>query len=142
MSFSKLTAALLILFASSAVKAINLNAIGPVYPIGEESALTTIMNNLREKARSGELKRLQQEAIRRSIHSIKHMKPMADITTVRTRSQRFIDPTVTYTQPVRDDNGRIVVPAGTKLNPLDVISLTLVFFDGRDPEQCEVVKAL
>jgi conjugal transfer pilus assembly protein TraW len=56
-----------------------------------------IMKKLREKERSGELKRLQEEAIRRSMGSIKNMKPVDGITTVRARAQRFIDPTVTYT---------------------------------------------
>lgn len=36
------------------------------------------------------------------------------------------------------------MPAGTKINPLDMTGLTktLVFFDGRDPEQREAVGAL
>lgn len=122
----------------------HLGTIGPTYPVGEESALDMIMKKLREKERTGELKRLQEEAIRRSMSSIKNMKPVPGITTVHTRSQRIIDPTITYAKAVTTDDGRIVVPAGTKLNPLDVTTLSkaLVFFDGRDPEQRSAVGRL
>lgn len=141
MRFSKLVVALLIATTLPVAQAASLGSIGPTYPVGEESALDMIMKKLREKERSGELKRLQEEAVRRSMGSIKNMKPVEGITMVHSRSQRFIDPTVTYTKPVATDDGRIVVPAGTKINPLDMTSLTktLVFFDGRDPEQREAV---
>jgi conjugal transfer pilus assembly protein TraW len=144
MRFSKLIAALMIAATLPAAQAASLGTIGPTYPIGEESALDMIMKKLREKERSGELKRLQEEAIRRSMGSIKNMQPVEGITTVRARSQRLIDPTVTYTKPVTTDDGRIVVPAGTKINPLDMTGLTktLVFFDGRDPEQRAAVGRL
>ncbi len=119
----------------------HLGAIGPIYPIGEESALTLIMKKLREKERNGELKKLQEQAIRRSMHSITEMPPVAGMATTTVHAQRIIDPTVTYTQALKTDNGQIVIPAGTKINPLDVMHLSksLVFFDGRDPEQREAV---
>lgn len=144
MRFSKLIAVLMAGATLTAAHAKSIGTIGQTYPIGEESALTMMMKKLHEKERSGELKRLQEKAIRRSMASIKDMKPVAGITTVHARSQRFIDPAVTYTKPVTTDDGRIVVPAGTKINPLDMISLTktLVFFDGRDPEQREAVGRL
>lgn len=120
---------------------INLGVIGPTYPIGEESALDMMMKILAKKARTGELKQLQEKAIRRSMQSIKQMKPVGNVTTVRARSQQWIDPTVIYTKSITTDEGGVVIPAGTKINPLDRVSLTktLVFFDGRDPEQQEAV---
>ena len=141
MKFSKFAALLLVGSFLSSAQAANLGNIGPTYPIGEESALDLIMKRLREKERTGELKRIQDEAIRRSMGSIKHMRPVEGIATVKTRVQRFIDPTVTYTKAVTTDDGRIVVPAGTKINPLEMtrFSKTLVFFDGRDPAQREAV---
>ena len=72
------------------------------------------------------------------------MKPVDGITTVQKAAQRLIDPTVTYAQAVKADDGRIVVPAGSRVNPLDLISLSkvLVFFDGRDPAQRDAVGRL
>lgn len=122
----------------------ELGQIGPVYPIGEESALDTILARLKEKERTGELKRIQQEAIKRSVASAKNPKPVEGLTTVQERSQRLIDPTVTYSRAITTDDGQIVVPAGAKINPLLVTSLSkrLVFFDGRDKAQAEAVRKM
>lgn len=122
----------------------ELGQIGPVYPIGEESALDTILARLKEKERTGELKRIQQEAIRRSVASAKNPKPVEGLTTVQERSKRLIDPTVTYSRAITTDDGQIVVPAGSKINPLLVTSLSkrLVFFDGRDKAQAEAVRKM
>lgn len=144
MRFSKLIVAILAGAMLPAVHAESLGAIGQTYPIGEESALTMIMNKLRQKERSGEMKKYKEEAIRRSLGSVKNMPPVEGIETVTTRAQHTIDPTVYYPKAVTTDEGRIVVPAGAKINPLLVTGLTkrLVFFDGRDPEQAEAVHRL
>jgi conjugal transfer pilus assembly protein TraW len=147
MRFSDVIAATLAAaIATAAVPACadELGAVGPTYPIGEQSALDTILKRLKEKERSGELKRLQQEAIKRSINSIKNPRPVEGIATVQERSQRLIDPTVTYTQAIKTDDGQIVVPSGARINPLLVTGLTkrLVFFDGRDKGQTEAVRKL
>lgn len=122
----------------------ELGQIGPVYPIGEESALDTIMARLKEKERTGELKRIQQEAVKRSVASAKNPKPVEGLTTAQARSKRLIDPTVTYSRAITTDEGQIVVPAGAKINPLLVTSLSkrLVFFDGRDKAQAEAVRKM
>lgn len=128
----------------SVAQAEELGQIGPVYPIGEESALDTIMARLKEKERTGELKRIQQEAIRRSVADAKNPKPVEGLTTVQERSQRVIDPSVTYNRAITTDEGQIVVPAGAKINPLLITSLSkrLVFFDGRDKAQAEAVRKM
>ena len=122
----------------------TLGAIGPVYPIGEQSALDLIMSRLRAKERAGELAELQELAVKRSLQTIEQLPPVGGITTVTTPAQRLIDPSVTYTHAVTTDDGRIVIPAGTTINPLKITALTktLVFFDGRDPAQTEAVGAL
>lgn len=145
MKFSKLTISLMLLLAGApAAHAVHLEAIGPVYPIVEEDALQMILRKLQDKARRGELEQLKQAGIQRSLNSVKYMKPVPGIQTVSVRSQRLIDPSVTYQQAVTTDEGQIVVPAGTTINPLDVMSLSkaLVFFDGRDPDQAEAVRRL
>lgn len=140
MRFFNLAALLLI----TPAYATHLGQIGNVYPVGEQSALTFITDKLQEKERSGELKHLQNEAIRRSVNGIKHMPPVPGITTVHTYAKRFIDPTVTYIKAVKTDDGRIVIPAGTKINPLTTLTLSkkLVFFDGRDLAQRQAVERL
>jgi conjugal transfer pilus assembly protein TraW len=147
MRFSELIAAVLTMVGAAAAipaYADELGAIGPTYLIGEESALDTVLKRLKEKERKGELKRIQQEAIKRSINSIKNMRPVDGIVTAQDRSQRLIDPTVVYTHAIKTDEGKIVVPAGAKINPLLITGLSkrLVFFDGRDKGQTEAVRKL
>lgn len=144
MQFSNGILFLMIWFLTQSALATHLGTIGQMYPIGEESALDMIMKTLHQKERNGELKRLQNEGVRRSMSSIKNMKPVDGIVTVIGRKHRFIDPTVIYTKALTLDDGRTVIPAGTKINPLEMIGLstTLIFFDGRDPEQREAVRKL
>ncbi|WP_330996377.1 hypothetical protein [Burkholderia cepacia] len=144
MRSSKPIVALAIASFVTVTNAASLGAIGPTYPIGEESAIDMIMKKLREKQRTGELKKLQEEAVRRSMGSIKNMPPVEGISTVTMRASRIVDPTVTYAKPVTTDDGRVVIPGGTRINPLEMTSLTktLVFFDGRDPEQRDAVHNL
>lgn len=133
-----------IVASSAAVHAEELGVIGPVYPIGEESALDTILNKLKEKERSGELKKIQDAAVKRSVNSAKNPAPVDGLVTAKERRERLIDPTVTYNQAVKTEEGAIVVPAGAKINPLLVTSLSkkLVFFDGRDKAQTEAVRKM
>ncbi len=128
----------------SAAHAVQLGAIGPTYPIGEENALNVILSTLRDQQRSGALQRMQDAAVRRALRRLQSVKPVERLVTVTKRAQRLIDPTVTYPQAVSTDDGRLVIPAGTRINPLDILPLSkqLVFFDGRDPAQCEAVRTL
>ncbi len=136
--------ALVGLVLAGACQAQTLEPIGPVYPIAETSALDMLVNKLQRMERTGELQRLQEHAVRRAMGSVTQMPPVSGVSAVTQRAQRWIDPTVTYAQAVSTDDGRIVVPAGTRVNPLELMSLTrsLVFFDGRDPHQREAVRRL
>lgn len=125
-------------------RAEHLGTLGPIYPIAEENAIEMILGKLRDKERDGSLKKLQQEAVKRSINSIKNIPPVDGIGVVSSYSHRLVDPTVHYPRAVTTDEGRVVVPAGSKVNPLLITGLTkrLVFFDGRDPAQVAAVRKL
>lgn len=145
MKSSKLLAVLLVgALVAGAAKSEELGAFGPTYPIAEESAVDTILKNLKEKEKSGELKKMQQEAVKRSVRSAKNPKSVEGLETVWDRSHRLIDPTVTYQKAVKTDEGQIVVPAGAKINPLLITSLSkrLVFFNGNDKAQAEAVRKM
>jgi len=130
--------------ATTSARGEDLGTLGPIYPVREESALDTILRRLKALEASGELKRIERAAIARSIDGIKNPAPVEGIAAVTERAQRLIDPTVTYPAAIKDTDGRIVVPAGAKVNPLLVTRLTkrLVFFDGRDAAQAEAVRQL
>ena len=78
------------------------------------------------------------------MNSAKNPAPVGGLVTAKERKERLIDPTVTYNQAVKTEEGAIVVPAGAKINPLLVTSLSkkLVFFDGRDKAQTEAVRKM
>jgi conjugal transfer pilus assembly protein TraW len=61
----------------------------------------------------------------------------------RTR-ERTIDPTVVANADVRDVQGNLIVAAGTRTNPLDLVPFTqrLVVFDGADPRQITTAQHL
>ena len=120
-----------------AVAASAAEQIGPIYPIVEPDMLQEIMRVLREKEKSGELAKMQKEAIERSKRSAEEPKPVEGVTRT-TRARTFYwDPSVTAPKTITDPQGRVVVTAGTRMNPLDHVSLSnhLLFFDGRDREQ-------
>jgi conjugal transfer pilus assembly protein TraW len=121
----------------------TLPTIGPVYSIKERDAAEFIVARLKEKEKTGELQRIQEEAVKRSMHTLKHPAPVAGITTAQKNSVRYVDPSVTYPQSITDMDGNMIVAAGTTINPLDFqgLSSTLIFFDGRDKRQVKAVRA-
>lgn len=144
MLFSRIAFACIFGLLVSPSEAAHLGVIGPTYPIGEQSALDLITQRLKRLEKSGELAKLLTQQKSRAISSLKSMTPVVGLGTVKKRSQRLIDPSVTYPHSITADDGRIIVPAGTTINPLEIMpfSKTLVFFDGRDPKQVQSVHKL
>ena len=115
----------------------QLGTIGPTYGISEPHLLTFIESRLQEKQRSGELARLMEAARQRSIASVRQPAPVEGLRS-GTRARSFlVDPSFTLDRPIFDAQGRLLFAAGTRKNPLDVVSLSrrLLFFDARDPRQ-------
>jgi len=136
--------AILIAGIASTTRADDLGVIGPVYPIAEKDLLASIETQLRAKERSGELAALQAQAKKRAIKSIEEPPPVANLGKAQKARTYYYDPGVIVPYPITDDAGRVLVAAGTRVNPLDTVTLSkrLLFFDARDPEQVRRVKAL
>ena len=135
--------ALLLAVAGSAIAlpahAQHLGVIGPVYPIAEPSLLALIQSKLRELAANGGLERLQRESQTRIRRQIEEPAPVAGLTRTATARTFHFDPSIEVPYPISDAEGRLIVAPGTRVNPLDVVSLSrpLFFFDARDAEQVE-----
>jgi conjugal transfer pilus assembly protein TraW len=99
---------------------------------------------LKQREQSGELKRLEQAAVRRSVASAKSPKSVEGLARAAKRSVMTIDASLTIDKDIIDPLGNVVARAGTTVNPLHVMPFTqkLVFFDARDQEQVSAVKAL
>lgn len=110
---------------------------GAVWPIAEPDLLAQIHARLTRLERTGETARLNEELKRRTIARVNRPEPVAGVGPASaTRSWRF-DPTITVERNIADDKGRVIIAAGTRVNPLDTVPLrsTLVFLDGDDPAQ-------
>lgn len=123
--------------ASPQATGAHLGAIGPVYAITEPDLMVDIDTTLRQATANGRLARFEQDARTRILRGIEDPPPLAGITKATSRRTRFHDPSMVVPEAITDTAGRIVVPAGTRVNPLDTVTLSkpLLFFDGRDDAQ-------
>ena len=64
-------------------------------------------------------------------------QPALALARVTRPSSRLFDPSLTVMRDIRDHRGILIAAAGTRINPLDRLPLpaTLIFIDGRDPDQ-------
>jgi conjugal transfer pilus assembly protein TraW len=110
---------------------------GAVWPVVEPDLLAQIHARLAHLEKTGETARLNEELKRRTIARVNRPEPVAGLGAATAgRSWRF-DPTITVDRDIADEKGRVIIAAGTRVNPLDTVPLRapLVFLDGDDPVQ-------
>ena len=122
----------------------DLGTIGPTYPIAEPNLLDDLQRRLRAKQASGELDTLIAQARDRGEARVREPPAVVGLVTTRTPRTFYFDPTFTLDRNVLDAQGHLLFAAGTRKNPLDVVSLSshLLFFDGRDPRQRDQAQRL
>ena len=132
------------LLLAAPVQALDLGRVGPVWQVAEPDLLALIQSRLQEKQASGELARIQKDFEVRSRRSIESPVPVMGLARTRTPRSFLFDPSVTAPDTVLDPEGKVLVAAGTRINPLGYVGLSqpLVFFDARDREQTRVALAL
>ena len=132
------------LTAAAFVMGEDLGTVGPTYAIDEPHLLTAIEQQLRQKEQSGELARLEAEAKQRIVDSIEHPKPLPGLRRTESARSFYFDPSIVVRENITDAKGNILVRAGTRQNPLTVVSLSkhLLFFDGTDESQVERAREL
>ena len=133
-----------VLLASHYAYARDLGVIGPIYAIAEPSLIEVIQAKLREMQASGALAGLQQSSQARIRREVEQPTPVAGITkTTRARTFHF-DPSIEVPYPITDAEGRVIVAPGTRVNPLDTVSLSrpLLFIDARDTAQLDRAQRL
>ena len=126
------------------VRAVDLGTLGPTYDIAEPHLLNFIEQRLRDKERSGELERLVQQAQARGVESVQRPAPVPGLRPTETARTFYVDPSFTLDRNVVDAQGRLLFAAGTRKNPLEVVSLSkrLLFFDARDGRQVAQAREL
>lgn len=130
------------LVMASAVNAASIGKLGPTYPIQEPDMLQWIEARVRAKVESGEALRYQQERAEAAKHKLLNPKKLTQVSKALTNSTFYFDPSIEVQENVFDDKGRLLVLAGTVINPLDRVALTrpLIFFDATDPVQTEFAR--
>ena len=126
-----------LMLGAAGARAMDLGVIGPTYEISEPHLLQMIEQRLREKERSGELGRLEAEARKRGIATVKNPPPVTGLRPTDTMRTFYFDPSFTLDRNIFGPQGELLFAAGTRKNPLEVVSLSrhLLFFDARDPRQ-------
>lgn len=140
LSFVVICAALV---AAQSAQAKDLGQVGTVYEIAERDVLQDITATLKKRQASGEMAKFQKEYAQRSLNTLEHPKAVAGLSTTFRQKSFWFDPTVVVEENIVDETGRILVPAGTRKNPLDHVSFTRkwLFIDGEDERQVKMARS-
>ena len=121
----------------AATPARDYGQLGPTTPVIEPDLLAMIEAKLKAAAASGRIAAMQKDLVRRTTAKVRRPPPVTGIGhTVQRRTWTY-DPTITVADDIHDHKGRLIIPAGRRLNPLDTVGLrqSLVFVDGDDAAQ-------
>ena len=111
----------------------DLGVRGATWPVAEPDLLEAIEARLLDMQRSGELARLEREARDSARRRLEEPDPVPGIAPAREERSRLLDPSVTVAREIRTPDGTLIAAAGTRVNPLERMTLArdLVFVDGR-----------
>ncbi|MBP9692638.1 MAG: type-F conjugative transfer system protein TraW [Alphaproteobacteria bacterium] len=147
---SKTVFLFLYLAQTIALQAKDMGSHGVVYPIDEQDPIILIQNKLKNMEKSGELDRHHLEIQKKTRDAIERPKPVAGLTKFMPEPNQgaienhifYYDPTYIVPEDLKDHRGKIFYKKGTKINPLETVSLSqnLIFFDGDDPAQVTFAK--
>lgn len=118
------------------VHAEDLGTIGPTYEIAERDLIEVIKDKYRDK---DQVAKLHEDYKKKVIEGIENPRPVPGVRPTEVARTYYIDPTYILERNIVDEHGRILFPAGTKVNPFDYDSMSkiLLFFDARDKKQVE-----
>jgi len=112
-----------LLYATAPAAAKDYGQQGTVFPIVEPDLLEQIRAKLQRLEASGETARLNADLKKRTIARVNRPEPVAGLGTASNPRQWTFDPTITVEADISDDKGRLIIAAGTRVNPLDSVSL-------------------
>ncbi len=143
-AFPTMLAAALLLAATLpvTVSAKDLGVRGATWPVAEPDLLAQIEARLLEMQRSGELARLQEEARANARRKLEEPDPALGIAPATRERSRLWDHAITVARDIRAADGVLIAAAGTRVNPLERVTLArdLLFVDGR--REAEIAWAL
>jgi conjugal transfer pilus assembly protein TraW len=135
-SWRRIVPALAILVPTAAV-ARDYGQHGALYPVIETDMLSMIEARLMAARANGKMAAMQQQFVRDTEAHVRRPAPVEGIGhTSQPRAWNY-DPSITVGQDIRDAAGRLIIARGTRVNPLDHVTMheRLLFIDGDDPAQ-------
>lgn len=124
--------------------AVDLGQVGKTYTISEPDFLEEIQAIARQKVESGEWQRLMLDARDRARQKLENPPAIDGLSTAKANRTRQFDPSITLAADVLDEDGRVLFPAGTTVNPADVAPFpgALLLMNGREKAQQAVARRL
>ena len=103
-----------------------------VFAIAEHDALEEISAKLHRLHQDGTLQTLQAQQATQARRAVERPKPVEGLVSAERDRTWLHDPSVTISKDITDHQGRLIVRAGTHLNPLKQVSWRrpFVFIDG------------
>ncbi|MBP6951564.1 MAG: type-F conjugative transfer system protein TraW [Alphaproteobacteria bacterium] len=115
---------------------------GMILSIEEHDPIVLIQSKLKTMEERGELERHNFELQKKTRAAIERPKPVEGISKATKNRVFYYDPTYIVPEDIKDHHGQIIHPKGTRINPLETVSLSqgLLFFDGDDEDQVAFAK--
>lgn len=133
---------LTILFFMSHASAKDLGVHGSLFKIEEENLMEVIQRKLNSMEKSGKVIQLNEHIKKRVHENAQNPQSVHSLPRATKYQAKLFDPAISIKQEIKDHQGRIIVRAGTRVNPLDYLNWgePLILLDGTDAEQVEWAK--
>lgn len=124
------------------VHAEDLGRYGATFNVVEQDGEVQLKNAVRQKLSNGGQEKLLKGAQQRAVAYYSNLPPLQNIRPVAESRVRTENLSVSVPKNIIDDKGKVVVAAGTVINPLAIrpLSKKVFFIDGRDRRQLDLVK--
>lgn len=108
---------------------------GHTYEIAEED----ILQYIKKKLANFDIQKLNNEMKSRTTQYVERPNAVQGITNAKENALFYYDPTYTLQRDIKDHEGKLIHKAGTKINPLEHLSLQedLIFINGDIKSQIE-----
>lgn len=115
----------------------DVGVMGETYAIIEMDFLDFIRSRIATMQQNGQWQSLQNRVQQDAVHYRDRPKPVTTLTrATETKTWKF-DPSIVLDHDITTPEGRLIAPAGTRVNPLMTLSLSkaLIFYNGDDDDQ-------
>lgn len=120
----------------------DLGSYGHQWDIEEQDGVQQMIDKLKKMKEDGTLDKIQKQYQKDFIDHINNPTPIAGISKATTPRTYTVDPSIVIQEPIRNEQGVVMVAPGTRVNPLDYMkwSKAVVLIDARDEDQVDFVK--